>query len=108
MKICFVCCEYPPGPHGGIGTMTQVLGRALARNGHDVRTIGVYPPWYRAPQTEVDEGVQVSRLWEREHSLGWIVSRFQLYQAVSELVQKGLVTSSKYPTTQAGLPGGDA
>jgi glycosyltransferase involved in cell wall biosynthesis len=97
MKICFVCCEYPPGPHGGIGTMTQVLGRALARNGHEVRTIGVYPPWYHAPETEVDHGVQVSRLWEREHSLGWILSRFQLYQAVSELVQKGLVDVVEVP-----------
>jgi len=97
MKICFVCCEYPPGPHGGIGTMTQVLGRALARNGHEVRTIGVYPPWYHAPQAEVDHGVQVSRLWEREHSFGWIFSRFQLYQAVSELVQKGLADVVEVP-----------
>jgi glycogen synthase len=77
--------------------MTQVLGRALARNGHEVRVVGVYPPWYHAPETEVDHGVQVSRLREREHPLGWIFSRYQLYQTVSDLAQKGLVDVVEVP-----------
>lgn len=34
MNICFICDEYPPGLHGGIGTMTQVLARALTQAGH--------------------------------------------------------------------------
>src|SRR2546429_2994566 len=25
MNICFICPEYPPGPHGGVGTFTQIL-----------------------------------------------------------------------------------
>src|SRR5215467_6645136 len=36
MKICYLCNEYPPAPHGGIGSVTQVLGRALADAGHQV------------------------------------------------------------------------
>ena len=72
MNICFVCSEYPPGPHGGIGTMTQVLGRAFARDGHQVRVVGVYPEWYGEPDVEEDHGVQVLRLRERKQPLGWV------------------------------------
>ena len=73
MKLCFVCREYPPGPHGGIGTMTQVLARALVRAGHEVRSVGLYPSWYEAPERQDDQGVQVLRLRQREHPLGWIL-----------------------------------
>ena len=41
MKICFLCSEYPPVPHGGAGTFTQVTARALVQAGHDVRVVGL-------------------------------------------------------------------
>jgi hypothetical protein len=82
MKICFVCNEYPPGMHGGIGTMTQVLARALVKNGHEVRAVGLCPQGYGAPEAEVDQGVEVSRLPERQHPLGWVFSRYRLFQTV--------------------------
>jgi hypothetical protein len=49
LELCFICSEYPPGPHGGIGTMTQVLARALVARGHGVRVIGVYQRDYPGP-----------------------------------------------------------
>ena len=52
MKVCFVCSEYPPSVHGGIGTYTAVLGQALRRRGHEVRVIGVYPPTVRASRSD--------------------------------------------------------
>jgi len=105
MKICFVCNEYPPGPHGGIGTMTQVLARALVRSGHEVRVVGVSPSWYGAPETEEDEGVQVLRLPEREHPLGWVFSRYQLYQKVSQWVRAALVDVVEVPDYQGMAAG---
>ena len=41
MHICFLCNEYPPAPHGGVGTFTQTLGRALVRRGHQVTVVGI-------------------------------------------------------------------
>ncbi len=36
LRVGFVCHEYPPGPHGGIGTLVQTLARGLAARGHRV------------------------------------------------------------------------
>lgn len=60
MHICFLCNEYPPGPHGGVGSFTQTLARALTRRGHQATAIGFYPR-ERAGE-ENDEGVRVVRL----------------------------------------------
>ncbi len=60
MHICFICNEYPPGRHGGVGSFTQTLGRALARNGCRVTVAGVYP--IEKTIREDDEGVAVIRL----------------------------------------------
>lgn len=60
MHICFICNEYPPGRHGGVGSFTQTLGRALAANGCRVTVAGVYP--IEKKIREDDEGVSVIRL----------------------------------------------
>lgn len=62
MNILYVCDEYPPGMNGGIGTMVQVLGRELVRQGHQVTVIGLYPHYYGQKDYEVDCGVEVYRL----------------------------------------------
>ncbi len=62
MNILFICDEYPPGQHGGIGTMVQVLGRELVRQGHSVVVVGLYPFYYGQKDYEVDQGVEVYRL----------------------------------------------
>lgn len=40
MHICYLCSEYPPAPHGGIGTFVQTTARALVGRGHHVTVIG--------------------------------------------------------------------
>ena len=62
MHILFICDEYPPGKNGGIGTMVQVLGRELVRQGHQVTVVGLYPYYYGQKDYEVDQGVEVYRL----------------------------------------------
>jgi glycosyltransferase involved in cell wall biosynthesis len=105
MKICFVCSEYPPGPHGGIGTMTQVLGRAYVRKGHQVRIVGIYPGSYGAPDVEHDQGVEIWRLRQRKHPLGWIRSRHDLYRKVAEWVRAGSVDVIEVPDYQGWAAG---
>src|SRR5438093_12224328 len=41
MKIALFCNEYPPRPHGGIGSFTQTYARGLAGRGHDVTVVEV-------------------------------------------------------------------
>lgn len=62
MNILFICDEYPPGKNGGIGTMVQVLGREMIKQGHHVVVIGLYPHYYGQEDYEVDHGVEVHRL----------------------------------------------
>jgi glycosyltransferase involved in cell wall biosynthesis len=63
--ICFICEEYPPAIHGGIGTMTRDLAEGLVRHGWRVTVVGVYSPRVMALGRVRDEtvnGVRVVRL----------------------------------------------
>ena len=42
MRILFLCNEYPPTIHGGIGTFTRDIAIGLAKEGHDVSIWGLY------------------------------------------------------------------
>src|SRR5438105_11210943 len=105
MKLCFVCNEYPPGPHGGIGTMTQVMARMLAGSGHEVRVIGVYPRDYPAPDRERDAGVEVLRLREPRMKFGWLYSRRRLYRQVADWVLRDGVDLIEVPDYQGWAAG---
>jgi glycosyltransferase involved in cell wall biosynthesis len=63
LHICYICCEYPPAPHGGIGSFTQVLARALVKRGHRVTVLGMYPDQYAG--TDIDQGVNIIRVSRR-------------------------------------------
>jgi len=77
MHICFLCHEYPPGRHGGVGSFTQTLGRALAARGHEVTVVGPYR--ISGDIREDDEGVSVVRLANsRIPKTGFIVNGWRL------------------------------
>ena len=97
MKVCFVCSEYPPGLYGGIGRVTQVLGRALVRAGHEVRVVGVYPASSSAPEYEEDEGVRVWRMPARSGRLSWMGDRHGLYRRLRSWSEDGLVELIEVP-----------
>lgn len=61
MRLLYICNEYPPAPHGGIGTFVQMLGRRLVAQGHQVWVIG-YDSGLRQDKRCDDEGVQVQYL----------------------------------------------
>jgi glycosyltransferase involved in cell wall biosynthesis len=61
MNILFICDEYPPGKNGGIGTMVQVLGRELVKQGNRVFVVGLYNYRYGSADHETDHGVEVWR-----------------------------------------------
>jgi glycosyltransferase involved in cell wall biosynthesis len=105
MKVCFICNEYPPARHGGIGSITRTLGRALAEAGHQVRVIGFCPQNEAAPLFELDRGVSVRRLKIAYSRLGWIRARYLVYKTVAQWVKAGLVDLIEAPDYQ-GLTAG--
>jgi len=82
MKLCFECSEYPPGTHGGLGSLVQILARALAKAGHQVRVVGLYDAGYAAPDYEEDQGVSVWRLRVPPGRWGWVSARRSLFRLV--------------------------
>lgn len=62
MHIVFVCNEYPPGAHGGVGSLTQTIARRLVATGHRATVVGTYVGEGGADRSEDDEGVTVHRL----------------------------------------------
>ncbi len=77
MNILYLCEEYPPGKTGGIGTMVQLLGRALVKQGHNVFVIGLYPHGYKQQNYQEDEGVKIWRL-RYKTDIGLIKNNFSL------------------------------
>jgi len=61
MKILFVCNEYPPSPHGGVGTFTKTLAHELAQSGHTISIVGMYDD-VRTITTYIDNDVKVVKL----------------------------------------------
>ncbi|WP_372716720.1 glycosyltransferase family 4 protein [Novipirellula sp.] len=97
MKVCFICNEYPPGPHGGIGTCVQVLARELAQSGHQVRVAGMYPRSYPSADYEEDQGVRVWRFRRPPGPIAAITSRYHLYKHISRWCQNGEVDIVEVP-----------
>lgn len=81
MNILLFCDEYPPGPHGGIGTAVQTLARELVRQGHGVWVAGLYDYGYGGADYEEDHGVHVYRLRKKSEKLG-ITLRYNFYDKV--------------------------
>jgi glycosyltransferase involved in cell wall biosynthesis len=42
MHICYLCDEYPPSPHGGVGSFVQTISRELVKRNHLVTVVGFY------------------------------------------------------------------
>ncbi|WP_276132362.1 glycosyltransferase family 4 protein [Polluticoccus soli] len=61
MNILYICDEYPPGRHGGIGTAVQLLARQMAKLGHNVVVAGYYDWGYEGLNEFTDNGVKVYR-----------------------------------------------
>ncbi|MFH1058426.1 MAG: glycosyltransferase family 4 protein [Pseudomonadota bacterium] len=103
MRIIFVCHEYPPRPHGGIGTFTQTTARGLAAAGHPVQVVGLGPADERAD----DQGVAVVTLRHRRGGpLGWLVNRLHLHRWLAAEVRDGRADIVEVPDYEGWLPFG--
>lgn len=85
MNILYLCDEYPPGPHGGIGTLVQLLARQMVKAGHRVVVAGLYSPGYGGADEFEDEGVKVYRYrWNNDG--WWMKNRYSLQWRIANRV----------------------
>jgi glycosyltransferase involved in cell wall biosynthesis len=105
MRICFLCNEYPPGPHGGLGTLARLLGRAIVRAGHEIRVAGVYPAEFEGPPYEVDEGVRVWRLRGGSSRPAKALARRRLYRMVRAWIRERKIDLVEAPDWEGWVAG---
>lgn len=103
MNILFVCNEYPPTIHGGIGTFVYSLAHKLAQRGHSCFVIG-YDQSVNTTTMRDEEGIHVTRLkspftaWpgikfsRYQLNLNFILDRMYLSHQVNKLVKKEDIT----------------
>lgn len=85
MRLAFVCNEYPPGPHGGIGTFVQQLGRALVEAGHEVFVFGIGP----VAESRLDGQIRVTTIAHRDvRRVSWLTKRLQFWWFVRTQVRR--------------------
>ena len=97
MRFAFLCPEYPEVEHGGVGSFTRDLGRALVAAGHEVRVAGVYPTARVESAYEEDAGVRVWRLPTPTGRFGWVYARYQQYRLVQSWIRKRAVDLVESP-----------
>ena len=77
LKIGFFCDEYPPRPHGGIGTFVQMLSHELLRNGHQVSVV----QFGERQGESYQNGRRLVTLPRCRVSLvGWLINRIRLWK----------------------------
>ena len=111
LHICFACSEYPPAPHGGIGSFVQTLGRELVRRGHHVSAVGMYGYGPHLEGEENDCGVRVIRVPSRGLPvLRVLPNRLRQRKAFFELDRQTPIdiiegSEAAFARTGGGLPG---
>ncbi|HAD33821.1 MAG TPA: hypothetical protein DCF44_04900, partial [Chitinophagaceae bacterium] len=89
MKILYICNEYPPHLHGGIGSFTRDIAEAMYQKGHEVVVWGVYPELDYCKE-ECINGVRVYRLKGRKDSgrFNAFLYRYEFYRQLKRFLNK--------------------
>lgn len=113
MHIGFICHEYPPCNHGGIGSFTKDLAEALSEKGHNVTVIGYYTNPVLQLDYSTDEtinGVRVLRYpFIKKFSsipLNTLYLRFNLYKRIKKLHRQNNFRIIESPGGSGWLPFG--
>ena len=101
MKIGFFCNEYPPRPHGGIGTFVHMLALQLARAGHSVAVA----QWGESEREESQDGVRIVTIRQSGlRHIAWLVNRLRLWRWLRREARDGRIEVFEIPEYQGCLP----
>jgi glycosyltransferase involved in cell wall biosynthesis len=101
MKLAFYCNEYPPTPHGGIGTFVHTMAHALANAGHEVTVVG----FASAARLWNDGPIRIALL-QQDYTpkLSWLRDRWKLRRWLKEEVSGGRIELLEIPEFDGPLP----
>jgi glycosyltransferase involved in cell wall biosynthesis len=101
MRIGLFCNEYPPRPHGGIGTFVREIGRGLVEAGQEVTVVELGS----REGTWEAEGVRVVTLPEiRTRGIAWLANRLRLAGWLWWAARRGNIDLFEIPEFQGWLP----
>lgn len=101
MRIGFFCNEYPPRPHGGIGTFLEIYIDELVREGHEI-TLAQFGKFAR---TDWIDSVRVVTLAEcTTPYISWLVNRVRLWRWLRAEALVGHIEIFEIPEYQGCLP----
>jgi glycosyltransferase involved in cell wall biosynthesis len=101
MKIVYVCNEYPPAQHGGIGTFIHTIAHAFTEAGHTVTVVG----WGEHATERDDAGVRVVTLGRgRIAKVSWLIDRIMLHRWLAGEVAAGRCDLIEIPEYEGPLP----
>lgn len=113
MHIGFICHEYPPCNHGGIGSFMKDLAEALHKQGHDVTVIGYYITPVLKLDKIVDEVINGVRILRYPHGkkfssipLNTLYIRYKLYTQIKKLHSQKKFDIIESPGGSGWLPFG--
>lgn len=101
MRIAFVCHEYPPLPHGGIGTFVETVAKGLHQRKHQITVVG----FGEKDRERIQDGIRVVEL--RRNSMrffGNFLSRLRLRGWLKKQTRKGQIDVIEVPDFQGTLP----
>lgn len=98
MNILFVCNEYPPAPHGGVGTFVKEMAHALLEKGHSVWVVGMYSDVQSSVQ-QIEDGVHIHRFPRGNNKLHFsiIQERFKLAKIITKIVKQEKIDLAEAP-----------
>ena len=113
IHIGFICHEYPPCNHGGIGSFTKDLAEGLVKAGFNVSVIGIYASSILDIKEAVKEeisGVKVFRFPEHKRykrtQFNILHERWNLYTYIKKLHKDNPFHLIESPESQGWLPFG--
>lgn len=103
MNILYICDEYPPGEHGGIGSAVKMLANKVADMGHNVYVAGLCDWGYGGEDRFMDGKVEVFR-YRMQLSTPWFADKtklsvrgsYKFLKVTGVLYQDVKVTLKKY------------
>jgi glycosyltransferase involved in cell wall biosynthesis len=101
MRIVFICNEYPPRPHAGIGTAVQTIARGLSQKDHEVTVVGLG----EANEESTDDHIRVVTLRRNKiRYIGNLISRLRLRRWLTARVKAGTADVIEVPDAEGLLP----
>lgn len=101
MKIAFLCNEYPPRPHGGIGTFVHAVTHGLAKKGHLVTVVALG----KKDNEEIADSIRMVTVRSSQLPfIGNLISRIRLHRWLSNQAKAQQIDIIEAPDYMGLLP----